>query len=105
MQKSKQDLPVGYQLPDSYANHPQVLAREKFMQTEADLNCLHYPNRLRYFCALCTYEFYEKNIKERVMAYGMCKICTTIMTGDEQTADRKVICDCCGWVSGKEGSY
>lgn len=39
------------------------------------------------------------------MAYGMCKICTTIMTGDEQTSDNKVICDCCGWVSGKDGSY
>jgi hypothetical protein len=66
MQKNEQELHVGFQLADPYANHPQVIAREKFMQTEADLPCSHYSNRLRYFCALCTYEFYEREIKEKV---------------------------------------
>jgi hypothetical protein len=64
---SEQEIPIGYELPNPYADHPQVIAREKFMQTEADLPCLHYEHRSRYFCALCQYEFYEKNIKERAV--------------------------------------
>ena len=39
------------------------------------------------------------------MAYGMCYVCTTIMTGDSQTKDGKVKCDRCGWISKKDGSY
>lgn len=65
MKRNEQELPIGYTMPDPYANHPQVIAREKFMETEANLRCLHYENRSRYFCALCQYEFYEKDIKER----------------------------------------
>ena len=61
---SEQELPVGFQLPDPYADHPANLAREKFIQTEADLPCSHYPHRSRYYCALCTYEFTEKYIRE-----------------------------------------
>jgi hypothetical protein len=63
MQKNEQELPIGYQLPDPYANHPAVLAHEKFLQAEADLPCSHYPMRTQYFCTLCRYEFNEKYIK------------------------------------------
>jgi hypothetical protein len=69
MQKSEQELPVGYQAPNPYANHPQVIAWEKFIQTEASLPCTHYQSPLRgsrYSCALCHYEFYERDIKERI---------------------------------------
>ena len=67
MQKSEQELPVGYPAPNPYANHPQVIAWEKFVREEASLPCPHYEQPLRgsrYFCALCHYEFYEKYMKE-----------------------------------------
>ena len=62
---SEQELPVGYQLPDPYVNHPANLALEKFIQTEAESPCNHYEYRSRYYCSLCRYEFTEKYIKER----------------------------------------
>ena len=65
MQMSEQELPIGYQLPDPYANHPANLAEEEFLQVKAKLPCNHYPNRSRYHCFLCRYEFVEKYIKEK----------------------------------------
>ena len=61
---SEQELPVGYQLPNPYENHPEVITHDKFLSTDASKKCQHYENRTQYFCALCRYEFIEKEIRK-----------------------------------------
>jgi hypothetical protein len=61
---SEQELPVGYQLPNPYANHSANIMWEKFIESNAKLSCNHYPDRTQYYCALCRYEFTEKHIRE-----------------------------------------
>lgn len=39
------------------------------------------------------------------MSFGKCWVCGRVMSGESQTEDNKVMCDVCGWVSGKDGSY
>ena len=39
------------------------------------------------------------------MSFGKCWVCGRVMSDESQTAENKVKCDACGWVSGKDGSW